>query len=149
LDKLRTGPKIYHDLAFEEEIKNLINTTKEQYEAYALPLQIHTRNRIPDILPGTQHVLQGCTQGRLLRVTVYSRLVPRNHRPVGYANRASFPRTHVDDVIVCCRSRITRGVLMHHNTIRQLTKPLSTTTVSLQMLYKSNSRVLLHDTQGI
>lgn len=32
-DGLRTGPKIYHDLVFEEEIKNLINITKEQYEA--------------------------------------------------------------------------------------------------------------------
>ena len=32
-DKLRAGPKIYHDLVFEEEIKNLINTTKEHYEA--------------------------------------------------------------------------------------------------------------------
>jgi len=32
-DKLRTGPKIYHDLVFEEEIKNLINVTKEHYEA--------------------------------------------------------------------------------------------------------------------
>ena len=31
---LRAGPKIYHDLIFEEEIKNLINTTKEHYEAY-------------------------------------------------------------------------------------------------------------------
>lgn len=32
-DKLRAGPKIYHDLIFEEEIKNLINTTKEHYDA--------------------------------------------------------------------------------------------------------------------
>ena len=32
-DKLRTGPKIYHDLVFEEEIKNLINITKEHYDA--------------------------------------------------------------------------------------------------------------------
>jgi len=31
--KLRTGLKIYHDLVFEEEIKNLINITKEHYEA--------------------------------------------------------------------------------------------------------------------
>ena len=35
-NKLRTGPKIYHDLVFEEEIKNLINVTKEHYEAYVL-----------------------------------------------------------------------------------------------------------------
>jgi len=33
-DKLRTGPKIYHDLVFEEEIKNLINITKGHYDAY-------------------------------------------------------------------------------------------------------------------
>lgn len=32
-DKLRIGPKIYHDLVFEEEIKNLINITKEHYDA--------------------------------------------------------------------------------------------------------------------
>lgn len=32
-DKLRTGPKIYHDLVFGEEIKNLINITKGHYEA--------------------------------------------------------------------------------------------------------------------
>ena len=32
-DKLRAGPKIYHDLVFEEEIKNLINITKEHYDA--------------------------------------------------------------------------------------------------------------------
>ena len=33
---LRTGPKIsYHDKVFEEEINNLINITKEQYELYA------------------------------------------------------------------------------------------------------------------
>ena len=32
-DKLRTGPKIYHDLVFEEEIKNLINITKGHYDA--------------------------------------------------------------------------------------------------------------------
>ena len=32
---LRTGPKdSYHDKVFEEEINNLINTTKEQYELY-------------------------------------------------------------------------------------------------------------------
>jgi len=33
---LRTGPKdSYHDKVFEEEINNLINITKEQYELYA------------------------------------------------------------------------------------------------------------------
>lgn len=32
-DKLRAGQKIYHDLVFEEEIKNLINITKEHYDA--------------------------------------------------------------------------------------------------------------------
>ena len=31
--KLRTGPKIYHDLVFKEEVKNLINITKGHYEA--------------------------------------------------------------------------------------------------------------------
>lgn len=32
---LRTGPKnSYHDKVFEEEINNLINITKEQYEKY-------------------------------------------------------------------------------------------------------------------
>lgn len=35
-DKLRHGPKIYHDLVFEEEIKDLINTTKKNYDGYAL-----------------------------------------------------------------------------------------------------------------
>lgn len=33
---LRTGPKdSYHDKVFEEEVNNLINITKEQYELYA------------------------------------------------------------------------------------------------------------------
>ena len=36
-DKLRTGQKIYHDSVFEEEIKNLINITKEHYEACVSP----------------------------------------------------------------------------------------------------------------
>ena len=40
-DKLRTGSKIYHDVVFEEEIKNLINITKEQYEAF-VPLHVYT-----------------------------------------------------------------------------------------------------------
>jgi hypothetical protein len=31
-DKLRTGPKASFDRVFEEEIKQLINTTKEHYE---------------------------------------------------------------------------------------------------------------------
>ena len=32
---LRTGPKdSYHDKIFEEEINNMINITKEQYELY-------------------------------------------------------------------------------------------------------------------
>jgi hypothetical protein len=36
---LRTGPKnSYHDKVFEEEINNLINITKEQYELYAASL---------------------------------------------------------------------------------------------------------------
>jgi hypothetical protein len=36
---LRTGPKnSYHDKVFEEEINNLINITKEQYELYATSL---------------------------------------------------------------------------------------------------------------
>lgn len=40
-DKLRHGPKIYHDLVFEEEIKDLINTTKKHYDGYApSPLQV-------------------------------------------------------------------------------------------------------------
>jgi leucyl-tRNA synthetase len=35
---LRTGPKnSYHDKVFEEEINNLINITKEQYEKYVVP----------------------------------------------------------------------------------------------------------------
>ena len=38
--KLRTGPKIYHDLVFEEEIKNLINITKEHYDA-CVPFTFH------------------------------------------------------------------------------------------------------------
>lgn len=41
---LRTGPKnSYHDKVFEEEINNLINITKEQYEKYVVPsLSIHS-----------------------------------------------------------------------------------------------------------
>jgi hypothetical protein len=39
-DKLRDGPKIYHDLVFEEEIKDLVNTTKKHYDGYVLPLQL-------------------------------------------------------------------------------------------------------------
>jgi leucyl-tRNA synthetase len=36
---LRTGPKSsYHDKVFEEEINNLINITKEQYEKYVASL---------------------------------------------------------------------------------------------------------------
>jgi len=37
---LRAGPKIYHDLIFEEEIKNLINITKEHYEACVSPSRL-------------------------------------------------------------------------------------------------------------
>ncbi len=38
---LRTGPKdSYHDKVFEEEINNLINTTKEHYELYAATLSL-------------------------------------------------------------------------------------------------------------
>jgi len=37
---LRAGPKIYHDSVFEEEIKNLINITKEHYEAWVSPSQL-------------------------------------------------------------------------------------------------------------
>jgi len=36
---LRTGPKdSYHDKVFEEDINNLINITKEQYNLYATSL---------------------------------------------------------------------------------------------------------------
>ena len=31
--KLRTGPRNYHDLVFETEVNNLINTTYSHYEA--------------------------------------------------------------------------------------------------------------------
>lgn len=35
--KLRHGAKGYHDLIFEEEIKDLINITTTHYEAYRHP----------------------------------------------------------------------------------------------------------------
>ena len=34
--ELRKGPKNYHDLVFEEEIKELITVTKSHYELYVL-----------------------------------------------------------------------------------------------------------------
>ena len=38
---LRTGPKnSYHDKVFEEEVNNLINITKEQYEKFVVSLSI-------------------------------------------------------------------------------------------------------------
>lgn len=40
-DKLRTGSKIYHDVVFEEEIKNLVNITREHYEAYVFYLCLY------------------------------------------------------------------------------------------------------------
>ena len=63
-DKLRTGPKIYHDIVFEEEIKNLINVTRDHYEAYVSSPRLHV-NRTPDVVH-TQHILQGRPQIRLL-----------------------------------------------------------------------------------
>ena len=45
-EKLRTGQKTYHDVVFEEEIKNLINITNGHYEKYAHPL-----HRTPDQNP--------------------------------------------------------------------------------------------------
>ena len=39
---LRKGPKdSYHDKVFEEEINNLINITKEQYDLYAASLSTY------------------------------------------------------------------------------------------------------------
>ena len=70
---LRTGPKdSYHDKIFEEEINNLINITKEQYELCAVSLCVYP---YPHPRPA-QDILQRRHEIRLLRATISSRLVP-------------------------------------------------------------------------
>ena len=84
---LRTGPKdSYHDKIFEEEINNMINITKEQYDLYA-PLALTLLSLPYSLL--AQDILQRRHEIRLLRATVGSRLVPRGDRGRRYARGPS------------------------------------------------------------